>query len=264
MCCALVGPSTAVAAPKAAPADQQRKVEQFWDAFREAVRTSNRVALLRLTNFPFVVRFGNADSNDPTETYDRDGFQRLVDRLLSLKITGDSGKTMVQVIDATEHVEDPEVSSGTFMVDCFEFRMVKGSWRWTAVFTADPAFYSTSDSDPIPRVSPLRKFILDLTSNTAHLRRPLIVKHLRTTGRVAYLEAQEPGKGGRTVRSFLERQADDPRGEMAWVVKDYSFQPPDGAEDGWDGRLDKLVKSGVPASLFPARVSNQEARNRAR
>jgi hypothetical protein len=87
-----------------------------------------------------VVRFGNADSNDPTETYDRDGFQRLVDRLISLKITGESGKTMAEVIDATEHVEDPELSSGAFMVDCFEFRMVKGAWRWTAAFTADPAF----------------------------------------------------------------------------------------------------------------------------
>jgi hypothetical protein len=99
-------------------------------------------------------------------------------------------------------------------------------------------------------VSPLRKAILDLTSNTAHLKRPLTVKHLRTTGRVAYLEAQEPGKDGRTVRAFLERQADDPQGAMVWIVKDYSFQPSERGEDGWDNRLEKLVKSGVPASLF--------------
>jgi hypothetical protein len=95
-------------------------------------------------------------------------------------------------------------------------------------------------------------------SEAAHLKRPLTVRHLRTTGEVAYLEAQEPGKDGRIVRAFLQRQPDDPQGQMVWAVKDHSVQPADGIDDDWGAHIERLVKSGVPASLFPARATSHE------
>jgi hypothetical protein len=239
----------------------QQRVHDFWNGFRDAVRSGSRSAIVRMTNFPFVVRWGNADPNDQSVDYDREKFRAILDRLLALKADDSGDKTMSQVVRDTPRVQDADISSGTFMVDMFEFRQVAGAWRWTAAFTADQFFYPASDSSPIPRISPLRNFILDVTSDAVRLRRPLTVKHLRTTGRVAYLVAQEPGEDGRIVRAFLARQPDDAQGQMVWTIKEYSFEPANGRQDGWSSRIEELVKSGVPPSLFPARPSNQEGRS---
>src|SRR4051812_36961153 len=64
----------------------QQNLEEFWSAFREAVRTNNRSAIVRMANFPFIVRWGNADPNDPSVDYDRTKFEARVGRLLSLKV----------------------------------------------------------------------------------------------------------------------------------------------------------------------------------
>ncbi len=233
----------------------ESRVDGFWNGFRTAVRANDRAAIARMTRFPFVVRWGNADDNDPSLTFDRSTFPREVDRLLSLKMPGEK-RTMAQVVDGTSRIADADVSSGTFMVGSFEFRLVDGNWRWTAALTADPSFFPASESSPVPKASPLRKSLLDVTAKAAHLRRPLKVTHLRSTGELAYLEAQEPGKRGRTVRAFLQRRPDDSQGQMIWEVKHYSFQPAD-SDAEWRSRIDGLVQSGVPASLFPTYGSDQ-------
>ena len=88
---------------------------------------------------------------------------------------------------------------------------------------------------------------------------------MRATPKVAYLEAQEPGKNGRVVRALLRREKDDPQGQMVWEVKEWSFQPIGGGADDWTARIDKLVASGVPARLFPARgASAEEEKSHAR
>lgn len=230
------------------------RVAAFWDGFRTAVRANDRSAIARMTRFPFVVRWGNADDNDPSITYDRSSFQRELERLLSLKMDGEDN-TMAQVVDGTARIADADVSSNTFMVGSFEFRLVGGNWRWTAAFTADPSFFPASESSPIPKASPLRKILLDVTAEAARLKRPLKVNHLRSTGELAYLEALEPGKRGRTVRAFLQRKPDDSQGQMVWEVKHYSFQPLD-SDTEWRSRIDGLVQSGVPASLFSAHGSD--------
>jgi hypothetical protein len=181
-------------------------VDRFWDGFRTAVRANDRSAIARMTRFPFVVRWGNADDNDPSITYDRSSFQRELGRLLSLKTAGEK-VTMAQVVGGTSRIADANVSSGTFMVGSFEFRFIGGNWHWTAAFTADSSFFPASESSPVPKASPLRKFLLDVSVEAARLRRPMKVIHLRSTGELAYLEAREPGKRGRTVRAFPDAQA---------------------------------------------------------
>lgn len=227
----------------------------FWEGFRTAVRANDRAAIASMTRFPFIVRWGNADGNDPSITYDRSSFQRELERLLSLRMAGEE-RTMAQIVDATSRIPDADVSSGTFMAGSFEFRLVGGNWRWTAALTADPSFFPASESSPVPKASPLRKFLLDATAEAARLKRPLTVNHLRSTGDLAYLEAREPGKRGRTVRAFLRRAPDDSQGQMVWEVKHYSFQPSD-SDAEWRSRIDELVHSGVPRSLFPAHGSDQ-------
>jgi hypothetical protein len=234
-------------------------IDRFWDDFRTAVRANDPSAIARLTQFPFVVRWGNADDRDPRITYDRSSFQHELGRLLSLETAGEK-VTMAQVVDGTSRIGDANVSSGTFMVGSFEFRFIGGSWHWMAAFTTDSSFFPASESSPVPTASPLRKFLLDVTAEAAHLRRPLKVSHLRSTGESAYLEARESGKEGRTVRAFLLRKPDDPKGRMAWEVKQYSFQPSD-SDVEWRSLVDGLVQSGVPASLFPARGPDQGGRH---
>jgi hypothetical protein len=233
----------------------QERPTAFWNDFREAVRVHDGSAIARMTSFPFVVRWGNADENDPSISYDRKRFQDELARLLALKVAADN-RTMAQVVEGTLRIAEADISSGTFMVGSFEFRLVGGTWRWTAAFTADPSFFPANESSPVPKVSPLRKILLDVTAEAARLKRPLKVSHLRSTGELAYLEAQEPGKQGRVVRAFLQRQSDSSQREMIWQVKHYSFQPADSDAD-WRSRIDSLVQSGVPASLFPAHGSDQ-------
>jgi hypothetical protein len=245
----------------------QQSADHFWRAFRAAVVVRDTSAITGMTKFPFVVRWGNADPNDPRVEFRRDQFQAILDHLLALPVPGLDGKTMTQAVAETEKVRDPDIRSGSFMIQSFEFFLVKGGWRWTAAFTDDPFFYK-ADADEtlaLARADPLRKLALDVTSEVAHLKRPLTVKHMRATPKVAYLEAQEPGKNGRIVRAFLHREQDDPQGQMVWAVKDWSFQPVGGGADDWTARIDKLVASGVPASLFPARgASAEEEKSHAR
>ena len=254
---ALLWCSSGKAANVSANASHSTKgsVAAFWEGFRTAVRANDRAAIVSMTRFPFVVRWGNADGNDPSITYDRSSFQRELERLLSLKMAGEE-RTMAQIVDVTSRIPDADISSGTFMAGSFEFRSVGGNWRWTAAFTADPSFFPVSQSSPVPKANPLRKFLLDVTAEAARLKRPLRVNHLRSTGDLAYLEAQEPGKLGRTVRAFLQRKPDDSQGQMVWEVKHYSFQPSD-SDAEWRSRIDELVHSGVPASLFPTHGSDQ-------
>jgi hypothetical protein len=251
--------STARAGPAESEKSQQT-VDRFWRAFREAVVARDKPAIVGVTRFPFVVRWGNADPNDPLVEFRRNQFDGILDRLLTLPVPGLDGTTMAQVVAQTDQVRDPDVRSGSFMVQSFEFSLVKGTWRWTAAFTDDPFFYKLDDANTVAvsRADPLRKVLLDATSDVAHVRRPLTVRHLRATPKVAYLEAQEPGKPGRVVRAFLHRKPDDPQGQMIWAVTDWSFQPAAGRADDWATRIDKLVASGVPATLFPPRGASAE------
>lgn len=225
-------------------------LDVFWKAFREAVKSSDKSKILHLVQLPFVVRWGDADPNDPRVDYDREKFVQMLDRLLSLRV-GDPGTqlTMRDIVERTPKIEP--TSPGMAELEDFEFRLIKGAWRWTTVLSAEPSLYPDSQVSDVPRVSPLRKYLLDLVSNQAGLKRPLTVKHIKTTGQIAYLEVEEPEPGRRYARAIVERQADDSSGQMVWAVKQLSFRSSSGSDDPWSNQVSQLVKSGVPQTLFP-------------
>lgn len=232
----------------------------FWTAFRTAVQKKDKAALLGLANFPFVVRWGNADPNDPMVKLNHKELSEAMDRVLVIKTAeaDPHGQPMTAVVEGVTTIPASDAKSGEFVLESFEFRKVRAAWRWTAAFTTDPSFYPTADSYEVTRDSPLRKMVIDAVSKAMTLRRPLTVRHLRTNGRVAYIEAQEPGRDGRRARAFLQKQADAATGRSSVLVKESSFVPAEGGDDEWREKMAAERKLGAPASLFPTETVRQE------
>ena len=239
----------------------EASANQFWESFRQAVTERDSAQLDRLAHFPFVVRWGNADPNDPRVTVDRQHFSKAVDHLLGLRIGSEpkDGRTMADVVNGTTEIPPTEAASGEFIVESFEFRRIAGTWKWTAAFTDDPYFFPQSDSDQISRTSLERKSVLDAISGALALKRPLKVLHIRRAANAAYVEAQEPGSTGRIARALLTKQPNDSKGRMVWAVTEHSFRQ--GANDvEWRGKVAEMIKAGKPASLFPTTLTTEERR----
>jgi hypothetical protein len=233
--------------------------QSFWAAFRTAVQKKDTAAVMRFANFPFIIRFGNDDPNDPTRPLDRQEMTDTLDRFLAMHDESiPDAPTMSEIVENTVTVPAHGVAVGEFDVGDFEFQKVKGTWRWIAVLTADPSFYPSPDSSEVPKASPIRKLLIDETARALKLRRPLTVKHLRTTSDVTYIEVREPGKDGRYARALLERQPDDAAGKTSWLVKQWSVLSVNGDDAEWRDKMAALRKSGAPVSLFPAEVVREE------
>lgn len=264
---AAIPPPTARVAPSPHPVE--RNLEAFWSNFRRAVRERDKPALVGMAHFPFVVRWGDADPSDQKVELDQKDFVGKLDQLLLLGSNGQAVDavskdgtmvegTMIEAIaKGTPHPiahDDP----GDVFLECFEFRLFGKQWKWTTVFSADASFFGTADAYPIPRVSPLRKHILDVMSESMKLSRPLVVSHLRTTGTAAYVEAQESGRRGRTARALLRRKGTDENGGVVWIVAKSSVREVGAGTDSWSNEINKMIKSGLPASLFPSKTDVSE------
>jgi len=171
---------------------------------------------------------------------------------------------MSDVVEAITEIPADDVASGEFVAESFEFRKVKGTWRWTAAFTTAPTVYPAADSSDVPRASPMRKLLVDTVAQEMSLRRPLTIKHLRTSGRVAYIEAQEPGTAGRYARAFLRRLPDNAKGRTLFRVEASSFRPASGDDSEWQAKTAALRRAGAPDSLFPVQTATQEGDGHAR
>jgi hypothetical protein len=217
-----------------------------------------------MSHFPFVIRWGNADPNDQKIELSQKEFLAKLDQLLLLGSNGHAVDavskegTIVEgtMIDAIQKgiprpivVDDPV----DVTLECFEFRLVEKQWKWTTVLSDDPAFFRAGDAYPIPRVSPLRKQVLEVVSESMKLKRPLVVRHLRTTGMATYVEAQEPGQSGRTARALLRRDGTDARGGVVWIIAKSSLRQAGRGADAWQTEIDEMIRSGLPASLFPSK-----------
>lgn len=239
-------------ATAAARIPSEATANRFWSSFRRAVQEGDSATLGQLTNFPFVVRWGNADPNDPSVTIDRQHFARAVDHLLKLRVnpSDQESQTMAQVVARAAEVPPVDAASSEFLVDGFVFRRIGGAWKWAAAFTDDAYFFPRSDTDDIPRMSPLRKSILDAVAGALKLERPLTVRHMKRADDAVYVEVQEPGAAGRVARALLTKMPNDEKGRMVWLVKKHSFQP---AEDDseWRREVAAFVQSGMPSTLFP-------------
>jgi hypothetical protein len=242
-------------------------LQEFWHAFKRAMAEEDKSAVARLTQFPFVVRWGNADRNDPSFEYKRDQFLGVLGRLLRLGEGGnlpnhwgggDYGDTMLDLIKSTTSLQE-ENSSGSANLGCFEFRRVGKHWRWTTAFSGDNQLLGIPESWAIPP-SPLRKYLLDVLSQALALKRPLVVRHLRRTGTFAYVEAKEPGSNGRLARALFRWKGTDAEGHAVWIVDRSSVEPVDPNREPGSEKLMEPVGSDVPASLFPlqGRVNDQK------
>jgi len=240
----------------------EASANQFWASFRQGVKERDPAQLERLAHFPLVVRWGNADANDPSVTVDRQHFSAAVEHLLKLRIdpAGKDRRTMADIVDSTAEVPATEAASGEFIVASFQFRRIGGAWKWTAAFTDDPFFFPPSDSDEIPRASPVRKSILDALAGALDLKRPLKVLHLRRSADAVYVEAQEPGAVGRVARALLMKQPNDAKGLMVWSVTNHSFREA-GDDTEWRRNIAEMIKTGKPASLFPAALTEERKRH---
>jgi hypothetical protein len=157
---------------------------------------------------------------------------------------------MRDLIESTTSLQE-EDSSGSANLGCFEFRRVGKHWRWTTAFSGDNQLLGIPDSWAIPP-SPLRKYLLDVLSQALALKRPLVVRHLRTTGTVAYVEATESGSDGRLARAVLRWKDRDAEGHAVWIVDRSSVGPVDATREPGSEELVKSLGADVPASLFPS------------
>jgi hypothetical protein len=252
----------AASASAGAPAISKRSsvdedLQDFWQAFKLALTDEDKSAVARLTHFPFVVRWGNDDPNDPSFEYKRDQFLGVLGRLLRLGENGelpnhwgggDYGDTMRDLIESTTSLQE-EDSSGSASLGCFEFRRVGKHWRWTTAFSGDNQLLGIPESWAIPP-SPLRKYLLDVLSQALALKRPLLVRHLRRTGTIAYVEAKESGPNGRLARAVLRWKGTDAEGHAVWIVDRSSVGPVDANRGAGPEKLATPVGADVPASLF--------------
>ena len=247
-----------------ASGEHREKLDEFWDRFRRAVRGRDKTAIALMTHFPFIVRWGDADPNDPTMEYNRDAFLGRLDRLLFLGSNGrlvedavasggsmTTGTMLEEIAAETPHPED-EGYPDAVLLGCFQFRLVAGRWRWTTAYSTDPVLLGSEQVYPVPPVSPLRKYILDAVSEAMKLKRPLTVHHLRASRSVAYVEVQEPGRQGRLARALLRHGDKEGEPLAAWTIVKSSIRQPDYRNDGWPAEIESAIKSGVPASLFPS------------
>lgn len=226
--------------------------ERFWRDFRAAVRANNAAAIARLTKFPFVVRWGNDDPEDPSNTYPKAAFnQGVIDRLLALQPEG-SGKTMRDLVLSTERLDDDHRGEHWALLEKFEFRESGGRWRWTTAFTADDLQLLGTPADDvsvIPQISPLHKQIVEVVKGKAPSDKPLSVRHIARSGDHVYFEALESGGDGRLFRALLEKTGIDERGRLVWSVRALSLAPP-APGDPIDSAREKLIKLGVHPNLF--------------
>jgi hypothetical protein len=143
------------------------------------------------------------------------------------------------------------------LLGCFQFRLVAGHWKWTMVYSTDPALLGSERVYPVPRASPLRKYILDAVSDAMKLKRPLNVRHVRATHSVAYVEVEETGQNGRLARALLRHSDEEGGNSAAWTVEKSSIRPAVDHDDTWPAEIQKVIRSGIPASLFPSQLGGK-------
>jgi len=122
--------------------DRQASFQIFWNQFRTAVLSGDKVRVANLTHFPFETR-GPTD-NDPVRRYQRKAFIGLYDGLLKQPIYFLEGgksisKTMRSVIEEKVEIRDRDVLTDNFArIEDFEFKRLNGHWRFTRAYTEEP------------------------------------------------------------------------------------------------------------------------------
>jgi len=122
--------------------DRQTSFQSFWDQFRTGVMSGDKTYIADLTRFPFETR--GPDDGDPIHHYERKRFIKLYDRLMGELVYAfdDRGKmvnkTMRAVIEEKARVTERDVPSDDFArVENFEFKRLKGKWRFIRAYTEE-------------------------------------------------------------------------------------------------------------------------------
>ena len=244
--------SDASAVPGTSSPPPATDFDVFWSNFRSAVRANDVAAISRLTEFPFIVRWGNEGPDDYKVTYDKKGFdKKIVERLLALS-PGGASTMRDEVLEAER---PPQHENDWALCEKFEFRKTRGRWRWTAAFTADDPVLlrmNATSANPISSIK-LRSRVVEFVKAKAAVKTGLETRVLNRFEEYFYFEGNEAGRAGPPIRALLKTDGVDERGGMTWQVEALSTKPPAGGDE-IDAARKTLLKNGAPFDLFSGKV----------
>lgn len=244
-------PSGEIRAPSAAAStsfrtDPRRSFPGFWKQYRKAVANLDKAALARMTNFPFVTRWGNDDESDPRVDHDRASFVRIVEPLL-LRPEPNQSSPMQEVIGQTEAIDAEDAADGHVLIEHFEFLYLRGAWRWTTAFVENVNVVT-----PMARVveirptSPLFAELGTVVCDHLKLDRDVRVTRMRRGGDWIHLTGSESGPGGRRIQALLKLTGSDSKGKRIWSVSEAQI-----ANDSADWKAILARHPDVPTDLVP-------------